>query len=91
MRTAIVWLTLSLSLPVLAGPVQVRGGQFVGPDGKPLILRGLNVGQACKQAPYLPWQTAADFARIHEWGSNCVRFLIIWAAVEPTPGTYDVA
>jgi len=73
----------------LAGPVDVRGGQFIEPDGNPIILRGLNVAQASKVAPYLPNQTEADFAKMPQWGCNCIRYVIIWAGVEPQPGQYD--
>ena len=73
----------------LAGPVGVRDGQFIGPDGKPVILRGLNVAQAAKVPPYLPPQTQADFAKMPQWGCNCIRYLIAWAGIEPQPGKYD--
>ena len=79
-----------------AGPVGVQGGpgvrsggQFIGPDGQPLILRGLNVAQAAKVAPYLPKQGQADFAKMPQWGCNCIRYLILWAGIEPQPGQYD--
>ncbi|MEA3402904.1 MAG: cellulase family glycosylhydrolase [Armatimonadota bacterium] len=76
--------------PVLAGPVSVDGADFIDPDGEPVILRGLNVAQSSKRPPYLPWQTRQDIATMANWGCNCVRMLIIWAAIEPRPGQYDV-
>jgi endoglycosylceramidase len=93
MKTAIValqlvWLAAGIGL---AGPVGVWHGQFVGPDGKPIILRGLNVAQASKIPPYLPPQTSAGFAKMPGWGCNCIRYLILWAGVEPQPGQYDDA
>lgn len=77
------------AMPAAAGPVDVREGQFVGPDGEPMILRGLNVAQSAKRPPYLPWQGPENFAEMSRWGCNCVRLLLIWAAIEPRPGQYD--
>jgi endoglycosylceramidase len=55
-------------------------------------LRGLNVSGAAKAAPYFGYQQAADFQRIRDaWGMNAVRFLVLWAALEPSPGNYDDA
>jgi len=83
-------LLLGLALvPAVAGPVSVRDGQFIGPDGEPVILRGLNVSQSAKRAPYLPWQTRDEFQQMRAWNCNCVRLLVIWAGIEPEPGLYD--
>ncbi len=85
----LVALLLLLSLPAQGGPIGVSHGQFVTADGKPIVLRGINVAQASKVAPYLPPQSKADFAKTAQWGCNCIRYLILWAGVEPKPGQYD--
>jgi endoglycosylceramidase len=72
-----------------ANAVTVRGREFVGPDGRPLLLRGLNVSNNAKFKPYMPWQTADDIALMRDWGCNCLRYIIVWAAIEPEPGRYD--
>jgi endoglycosylceramidase len=74
-----------------AGPVDVKDGRFIAPDGRPIVLRGLNVAQASKAAPYLPKQGKADLAKLPGWGCNCIRYLVLWAAIEPQPGKYDDA
>lgn len=58
-------------------------------SGRALVLRGLNMGN--KQAPYIPDMTDADFATLESWGVNTVRFLILWAGIEPQEGVYNDA
>jgi len=70
------------------GPfVTVAGGRFVDHEGRHMILHGVNVGE--KHPPYVSWHEPDDFARMREWGFNCVRLLTLWAAVEPECGRYD--
>ncbi|WP_214321571.1 cellulase family glycosylhydrolase [Nonomuraea sediminis] len=59
--------------------------------GRALILRGFNTSSSAKSTPdALPEFTEADLQREYgDMGTNFVRFLIQWRAVEPTPGTYD--
>ncbi len=60
------------------------------PDGRTALLRGVNVANAHKSAPYFGFQQSADYARVrNDWGMNTIRFLIIWAAIEPEKGKYD--
>ena len=55
-------------------------------------MRGVNLSGDQKAAPYLDDKTAADFARVRtEWGFDAIRFVMTWAAVEPTQGAYDDA
>lgn len=57
-----------------------------------MILRGANVSGRHKYAPYFDFHEPADFERMREeWGMNSVRFLILWAAIEPEEGVYDDA
>src|SRR3569623_2323253 len=54
------------------------------PDGRTVILRGMNVSGTQKLSPYLAGKTAADCARIRaDWGMNGIRFVMPWSAVEP--------
>ena len=76
-----------------AGPAgwHVSGGALRAPDGRAVIMRGANLGDQ-KNAPYLDAKTAADYQSLHDaWGMNALRFVITWAAVEPTAGSYDEA
>ena len=68
--------------------------RFVRDDqGGVLILRGINVESAAKSDPErLARITAEDAQRIgRRWGMNLARYLILWDALEPTPGEIDHA
>ena len=68
----------------------VAGGFLRARDGRAAVLRGVNLANAHKGAPYFGFHQAADFARVRqEWGMNSVRLLILWAAIEPQQGAYD--
>lgn len=80
---------------VAAGARQPPGpiGRYVTDDqGRALILHGFNTAGSAKSAPdALPKLTQGDIDREYQdMGTNFVRFLIQWRAVEPTPGTYDM-
>ncbi|MBI4706066.1 MAG: cellulase family glycosylhydrolase [Deltaproteobacteria bacterium] len=69
----------------------VQGGWLRAPDGRAAILRGVNVASAHKSAPYFGFHGPEDFARVRaDWGMNALRLLILWAAIEPEPGAWDL-
>src|SRR5262249_20161382 len=70
----------------------VRDNFLRAPDGRAVILRGANVSNAQKVAPYLDGKQRADYRRLYDdWGMNAIRFVMTWAAVEPQKGQYDDA
>ncbi|WP_067143193.1 cellulase family glycosylhydrolase [Microtetraspora malaysiensis] len=93
------WIMSLAALVVLAGGVAAAtrgapepGGRVITDEqGRTLILRGFNTAGSTKGAPdTLPELTKADIDREYrDMGTNFVRFLIMWRAVEPQPGIYD--
>lgn len=70
----------------------VEGGAIRDPSGRTVIMRGVNVASAHKQKPYFGSLQSADYVRIkNDWGMNAVRFLVMWAGVEPARDAYDEA
>lgn len=75
--------------PLAQGGVTVSQGRFVDGEGRHVILHGVNIGAKHKTTQYMSWHGPTEFAQMRQWGFNCVRLLIIWAAIEPKPGEYD--
>jgi len=80
-------------------PLDVDHGQFRAPDGRTVILRGINArvaglfdvtfddGRApLETIPDLPDE---DVARMASLGFNLLRLPLSWSAFEPTPGTWS--
>src|SRR4051812_5166970 len=73
-------------------PLGHAGRWITDAGGRVVILHGLNM--VYKKAPYTPSTTgfgADDAAFLHENGFNTVRLGLIYAGVEPSPGSYDDA
>ncbi|WP_084960670.1 cellulase family glycosylhydrolase [Thermoactinospora rubra] len=69
-----------------------RVGHFLTDErGRTLVLHGFNTASSAKGTPDgLPELTEADVEREYrDMGTNFVRFLLQWRAVEPSPGVYD--
>ncbi len=69
--------------------VKVRYDGFLDSEGRQIILHGVNIVDKSKEHNYLSWHGPEEFARMREWGFNCIRLGVFWDAVEPEPGRYD--
>jgi endoglycosylceramidase len=77
--------------PAAFPKLTVAGGHFRDPDGRAVFLRGVNYSHRTKSKPYASWQKPEHFEQIRAWGFNCVRYLLMWDAIEPEPGQIDEA
>ncbi|MET8332662.1 cellulase family glycosylhydrolase [Streptosporangium canum] len=74
------------------GDTPERVSRYVTDDrGRVLTLHGFNTASSAKSTPdALPELTEADVeTEYRAMGTNFVRFLMQWRAVEPSPGVYD--
>ncbi len=70
----------------------VEGSALRDPEGRTVVMRGMNLSGAQKWKPYFGFQQPADYARLRdEWGMSSIRFIVTWAAIEPEEGAYDDA
>lgn len=69
--------------------VQVSDSRLRDAFGREILLHGVSVISKSKAEGYISRHTEADYARLREWGMNCIRLGIIWDGLEPEPGRYD--
>ena len=72
---------------------RVCGGAVHDTSDRSIVLRGVNLAGAHKNAPYT--RSCFGSRGLHapraDWGMTAIRFLITWSAVEPVQGQYDDA
>src|SRR5580693_2581777 len=93
--------TCSLTPPALASSqLRADGTALRDALGRVVVLRGVDAGGRSKLAPFAPFDFTGDgydaalgayLDRAASWGINALRVPFVWAAVEPTEGTYDPA
>lgn len=69
--------------------VQVEGEHFIAPDGRQILLSGINFISKNPEENYMPTQGMETFEQFRQWGFNCIRLGIIWDGLEPEPGQYN--
>ncbi len=89
----------SLTLPALpSSSLHADGTTLRDALDRVVVLRGVDAGGRSKLAPFAPfdftgsgYQAALDayLDRAASWGIDALRVPFVWAAVEPTQGTYD--
>ncbi len=91
----------SITPPVLpSSRLHADGTTLRDALGRVVILRGVDAGGRSKLTPFAPFDftgagydaaLAAYLDRAASWGIDALRVPFVWAAVEPTQGTYDQA
>jgi len=71
--------------------LHVDGTWVRDPQGRAVILRGINVGSRSKLPPFLPFDQVSALDPLAGWGMNSIRLLFTWEGVEPAEGVYDEA
>lgn len=69
--------------------ISTMGNKFVDPQGRHIILHGINMVCKDKDRNYIGAYTEEDFLTLKQWGFNVIRLGIFWDGVEPEPGQYD--
>jgi endoglycosylceramidase len=68
-----------------------QGQRFIDPEGRQVILHGVNLTCKDPKVGYLGPEGPEHFAALRRWGFNCLRLGIIWDGLEPLPGVYNDA
>jgi len=66
-------------------------GRFIDPQGRQVLLHGINLVNKDPKAGYLGLADLKTFAAFRRWGLNCVRLGVIWDGLEPEPGVFEEA
>ena len=69
----------------------IRDHRFVDPQGRHVILHGINVVNKSPAEGYVFDAGPGMFADLRDWGFNVIRLGVFWDGLEPEPGMYDEA
>ena len=69
--------------------ISTHGDRFIDPQGREVILHGVNLVNKNPSESYLGSESAQEFAAMRAWGFNCLRLGIIWDGLEPQPGVIN--
>jgi endoglycosylceramidase len=69
--------------------VTVQGEKFIDPEGRHLILHGINIVDKSTNWSGYPSLKEPGYAVMKDWGFNCIRLGLLWANLEPEPGKYN--
>lgn len=81
----------SVNENILPSTITIKGDQFIDDQGREIILNGINIVSKNKEEGYIFQSGPELYEKLHKWGVNCIRFIIIWDGLEPEPGVYNEA
>jgi endoglycosylceramidase len=71
--------------------ITIRDGIFCDPQGRQVLLHGINLVNKNPEVGYLGMENRDTLAAFRSWGCNCIRLGVIWDGLEPQPGIYNEA
>jgi hypothetical protein len=77
---------LFLSEALQAVPLKIQGPHLLDPQGRIVLLRGINGAGHAKVPPFVSFRTPEELDPLPGWGFNTLRLLFTWEAYEPKPG-----
>jgi endoglycosylceramidase len=69
--------------------VSIDRQNFIDPEGRNLILHGINVVNKDPETGYVGHISSEEMVVFKSWGFNAIRLGIIWDGLEPEPGKYN--
>ncbi len=72
------------------GPLRADGDRILDDQGRTVLLRGANYSERGKYAPFAGWHDPASAPLMARAGVSVVRHILIWEAIEPAEGSYDL-
>ncbi len=66
--------------------LRMLGAHFVDPQGRHVLLHGINVVNKNCHEGYIVDEGPGLYARLRDWGFNVIRLGVIWDGLEPEPG-----
>ncbi len=69
--------------------VTIQNGRFRDPQGRQVLLHGINLVNKDPRTGYIGPEDQNTFASFQRWGFNCIRLGVIWDGLEPQPGIYN--
>ncbi len=76
--------TESSAPPARPDGLHAEDGALVDGAGLTRVLRGVNMAGSHKFPPFVSDFGEADYQHVADLGFNALRFLVTWAALEPT-------
>lgn len=69
--------------------ISIERERFVDSKGREVILNGINHVTKNPDTNFMNQNDSIIFTKFRDYGFNCIRYGLSWAALEPQPGVYN--